>query len=186
MLSLAFTLYKNEVQKGDLRKSGLLAGLDRRSRGPLEVGRGAANELVGVVDDTLAERGKGLEGRGSEIDLVRGATSAVIDDANNDRAFAGSDLDALEAGGLLATLVGLHVDGTNEPVTLSVDVGAHQVTVASSTIKAATRVPGGLARHLLAEFDHLGGRRSLDDGDNGDDRGHDKNGQLSELHCVSC
>jgi len=172
------------------KKSGLLIHLDLGGLGPLEVAvRGAADPLVDGVDDTLAERGELLEGRGGEIDLVRGATGAVVDDANNDRAAAGGDLGALEAGSLLAALVVVHVDGTNVPAIASVDVAVTlQVAVASNGLKVVTLEPGGLAGRLLAELDDLSGLRllSLDDGEDGDDHRHDENGQLSELHYVSC
>ena len=41
--------------------------------------------------------------------------------------------------------------------------------------------PGGLAGQLLVEFDDLGGL-GLNDGDEGDDHGHEEDGQLRVLH----
>jgi hypothetical protein len=91
--------------------------------GPLHVAsRGASDKLVSGLDNTLAQWRKLLERSGSKINLVRRTSSAVINNADNDGAFAGSDFGALETSCLLTALVVAHVDGTDHPAVAGVDV----------------------------------------------------------------
>jgi hypothetical protein len=158
--------------------------------GPLEGSlHGAADELVGSVDNTLGQGSELLEGGGGQVDLVGGASGAVVNDADNDGATTRGDLGALEASSLLTSLVEVHVNGTNVPAVTSVDVGVvHQVTVASDGLEIVSVEPGRQTGHLLAETDNVGGTvvslvvRGSDDGDEGEAHGHDESGKLSEVH----
>lgn len=102
--------------------------------GPLQgaAGRGAADKLIDVTNHTLGKGSQALEGGSSQVNLVGGTASTVVDDTYNDGATIGGDLDALEAGILLTTLVEIHVDGTNVPAISGVDVGVVlQIAIAS-------------------------------------------------------
>ena len=98
-------------------------GLGLGRLGPLEVTlRRASHKLIVSLNNTLAEWRELLERRGSEINLVGGTASAVVNDTDNDGTLAMSDLCALEAGCLLTALVVGHVDGADHPGVTGVDV----------------------------------------------------------------
>lgn len=123
----------NECYKKNQRRIEFLFGADRRGLWPLDSTGRAADKLVLGLDNTLGEGSQFLESRGSEIDLVGRAGSTVVNDTDDDRAAADSDLGTLKTGGLLTVLVVGHMNSTDMPAIGSVNMAvAHQVTVASS------------------------------------------------------